>query len=252
MDDFTRNMALMKIAQTYYTVANGDTLSALAKKHGTTVATLQKYNNIADPNRISVGQKLKLPVAKPSTAVTPVAKRPVKATSPVSNINYVSNALHSTFNNTNLEAAILANINRETGGKFDHTIWQGNKKQVFDPTKKQKGGYGLFQLTGKNLTDYKNWLTTNKAKDSVQSQIDFMNKVYGPTRRGWKQNVSSKSDMTAEQYADWWHRKVETPGHVIKSSPYYSEDRIRKETARHNDFMKRRLTLSNGVWSEVR
>jgi hypothetical protein len=43
---------------TYYTVVSGDTLSAIAKRFGTTVAQLQAWNNIANPNVISVGQRL--------------------------------------------------------------------------------------------------------------------------------------------------------------------------------------------------
>lgn len=45
---------------TDYTVVAGDTLSALALKSGKTVAELAKMNNIADPNKIKVGQKIKL------------------------------------------------------------------------------------------------------------------------------------------------------------------------------------------------
>ena len=43
-----------------YTVKSGDTLSAIAKKFNTTVAKLQSLNNIKDPNKISIGQVLKL------------------------------------------------------------------------------------------------------------------------------------------------------------------------------------------------
>lgn len=43
-----------------YTVKKGDTLSAIAKEHGVSVANLQSWNNIKDPNRIKVGQKLKI------------------------------------------------------------------------------------------------------------------------------------------------------------------------------------------------
>ncbi|MCY8654273.1 N-acetylmuramoyl-L-alanine amidase [Bacillus spizizenii] len=43
-----------------YTVIKGDTLSAIAKEHGVSVANLQSWNNIKDPNKITVGQKLKL------------------------------------------------------------------------------------------------------------------------------------------------------------------------------------------------
>ncbi|MED1173703.1 N-acetylmuramoyl-L-alanine amidase [Bacillus inaquosorum] len=43
-----------------YTVKKGDTLSAIAKEYGVSVANLQRWNNIKDPNKITVGQKLKL------------------------------------------------------------------------------------------------------------------------------------------------------------------------------------------------
>ena len=43
-----------------YTVQKGDTLSAIAKKYGTTVAKLVALNGIKDKNKICVGQKLKL------------------------------------------------------------------------------------------------------------------------------------------------------------------------------------------------
>ncbi|KFF57152.1 hypothetical protein CM50_19405 [Bacillus subtilis] len=43
-----------------YTVKKGDTLSKIAKEHGVGVANLQSWNNIKDPNKITVGQKLKL------------------------------------------------------------------------------------------------------------------------------------------------------------------------------------------------
>lgn len=42
-------------------VKSGDTLSQLAKANGTTVAELARLNNIADVNKIFVGQELQLP-----------------------------------------------------------------------------------------------------------------------------------------------------------------------------------------------
>ncbi|HWO78136.1 MAG TPA: LysM peptidoglycan-binding domain-containing protein, partial [Bacillus sp. (in: firmicutes)] len=46
--------------ETVYTVKKGDTLSEIAQKYNTTVKALQSLNNIKDPNKIYVGQKLKI------------------------------------------------------------------------------------------------------------------------------------------------------------------------------------------------
>ena len=44
-----------------YTIRRGDTLSALARKHGTTVAELARLNKIKDPNKIRAGAALTIP-----------------------------------------------------------------------------------------------------------------------------------------------------------------------------------------------
>ncbi len=55
-----------------YTVKKGDTLSAIAKKYGTTVHTLMSINkNISNANVIRVGQVISLPAPDP---VTPTIK----------------------------------------------------------------------------------------------------------------------------------------------------------------------------------
>ena len=41
-----------------YTVAAGDVLSGIAPRFGVTVAQIQQWNNIKNPNVISAGQKL--------------------------------------------------------------------------------------------------------------------------------------------------------------------------------------------------
>ena len=43
-----------------YKVKKGDTLSGIAKKYGTTYQAIAKENGIKDPNKIKVGQKLKI------------------------------------------------------------------------------------------------------------------------------------------------------------------------------------------------
>lgn len=48
---------------TVYNVKKGDTLSAIAAKHGTTYQKIAAYNGIKNPNVIRVGQKIKIPTA---------------------------------------------------------------------------------------------------------------------------------------------------------------------------------------------
>ena len=58
-------------------VARGDTASAIALRHGLTVAQLAAINGLADPNRIYVGQRLSLKA--PSSAPAPAVAAPVAA-----------------------------------------------------------------------------------------------------------------------------------------------------------------------------
>lgn len=51
------------ITETVYIVKSGDTLSDIAKKYGTTYQKLAQYNGIANPNVISIGQKIRIPGA---------------------------------------------------------------------------------------------------------------------------------------------------------------------------------------------
>jgi LysM repeat protein len=44
-----------------YTIKKGDTLTGIAGRFGTTTKALMKLNGITDPNRIRIGQVLKLP-----------------------------------------------------------------------------------------------------------------------------------------------------------------------------------------------
>ena len=44
-----------------YTVERGDTLSSIAERFDTTVRAIARANDIDDPNRIKVGQELRIP-----------------------------------------------------------------------------------------------------------------------------------------------------------------------------------------------
>ena len=56
-----------------YVVKKGDTLIEIANKHGLTSREFIQLNNIKDPNRLSVGQKLKVPVGREPLKITPRA-----------------------------------------------------------------------------------------------------------------------------------------------------------------------------------
>ena len=51
-------MGINNSSTTTYTVKNGDTLSGIARKYGTTYQKIAKDNGIANPNLIYAGQKL--------------------------------------------------------------------------------------------------------------------------------------------------------------------------------------------------
>lgn len=54
------NEIYQRPARITYTVVKGNTLSGIAKKYCTSVSALVQLNNIADPNRIYVGQKIRV------------------------------------------------------------------------------------------------------------------------------------------------------------------------------------------------
>ena len=61
-----------------YTVKKGDTLSAIAKKYNTTVDVIMSVNpDIKDPNKIYVGQVIKIPVTTQQTSTSAVEKETV-------------------------------------------------------------------------------------------------------------------------------------------------------------------------------
>ncbi|MCB0163475.1 MAG: LysM peptidoglycan-binding domain-containing protein [Anaerolineae bacterium] len=64
--------------QFVYTVASGDTLGAIAKRYGVTIRELIEANNLEDPNRIHIGQKLIIPgvLAAPVRPTPPAEPRP--------------------------------------------------------------------------------------------------------------------------------------------------------------------------------
>lgn len=59
---------------TTYTVKKGDTLSKIANKYGTTYQKLATYNGISNPNKINVGQVIKIPTSSTPKTITYTVK----------------------------------------------------------------------------------------------------------------------------------------------------------------------------------
>ena len=117
-----------------YVVKSGDTLSGIASKYGTTYQKLAAYNNISNPNKISIGQKIKIP--KGSTAQTTVAKPWTPAVGDI--VNYTGKVHHTSADATKAIAC--------KGGKAKITaIYQLGKS---------KHPYHLVAVSGSGATVY--------------------------------------------------------------------------------------------------
>lgn len=229
-------------AQQYgeHLVTNGQTLSTIAKLYGTTWQVLAKLNNLSNPNVIRVGQKLRYPLVVPTAPAVSKATVPTikyDGSTQETRFNYIAKVLHSKLNNPALEAAILANWNRETGGSFDY------KQKEF-----KGSGYGLPQYTGDSLQAYNKWLANNKRDDSAESQIHYFTDEYMPSRFGYKKYFAPGATYTNEDYADWVYKRVETPAHTIKGHKEYDENKISMNTKAHNAFMKDRMKWTDEGW----
>ncbi|CAJ1336245.1 unnamed protein product [Effrenium voratum] len=104
-------------------------------------------------------------------------------------------------------AGIMGNIDVETGG-------------TFDPHQQQAGGtgHGLFQLDGKLLDVYWNWLKAEGRKDEVESQIVFLFWLLFDKPdyigRGFVQRLLSSFQQTDDpaQLAEAFCQNFERPG----------------------------------------
>lgn len=67
-----------------YTVVKGDTLAAIAKRFGSSVSAIATASGVTDPNKISVGQNLLIPVAPDDLSEVVVNVKPRVTSAPKS------------------------------------------------------------------------------------------------------------------------------------------------------------------------
>jgi len=107
-----------------YKIKPGDTLSQIAKKYNTTIRTLQKNNNIKDPNKIRAGKTLDIGVPKPGLSsarkITPYAG----------------------LSSSEMRAMSMKKNRNRTAKKKKITPAQKNQKKM--PTKSKATRKGLF------------------------------------------------------------------------------------------------------------
>ncbi|MFS0560490.1 LysM peptidoglycan-binding domain-containing protein, partial [Terribacillus sp. 179-K 1B1 HS] len=74
------------MATTTYTVKSGDTLGGIAQRFGMTLAEIQSLNNISDPNKIQIGQVLKVYTSGGGGSTRPTTTYTVKSGDNLSSI----------------------------------------------------------------------------------------------------------------------------------------------------------------------
>lgn len=76
-------MRFRELFEAEHTAVKGDTLWALSKKYGVSIADIAKASGIADPNKIKIGQKITIPGITPPAAPAAAAKvAPIPAAVP--------------------------------------------------------------------------------------------------------------------------------------------------------------------------
>jgi murein DD-endopeptidase MepM/ murein hydrolase activator NlpD len=76
---------------TAYKVKPGDTLAAIARKHGISISELARINNLSDPNQLQISQKLVIPTAQ--------TERPTFTQAPVTQFSNSATIASATVNN---------------------------------------------------------------------------------------------------------------------------------------------------------
>eukprot|EP00770_Monocercomonoides_exilis_P007212 MONOS_7175.1-p1 / transcript=MONOS_7175.1 / gene=MONOS_7175 / organism=Monocercomonoides_exilis_PA203 / gene_product=endopeptidase LytF / transcript_product=endopeptidase LytF / location=Mono_scaffold00239:47660-48448(+) / protein_length=262 / sequence_SO=supercontig / SO=protein_coding / is_pseudo=false len=203
-----------------YTVKKGDTLSAIAKKYGTTVQKICELNGIKNANKIYVGQKLKIPQNTPTPPSPPKPSPPSPKPTPgkgVTNdqmkrlgwnpstcrMNDLNSCLSRFSINTHLRLChFLSQCSHESAcGRYTKELasgkaYEGRKDlgntQPGDGPKYKGGGY--IQLTGRyNYQAFANFI----GDQGVMNGVDYVAQNYPWSSAGFwwhKNNMNSLCD----------------------------------------------------------
>ena len=109
--------------QSEYVVVKGDNYTAIARKHGVTIAAMKEANPAVDPNRIAIGQVLVIPAPAP---------KPAEPTVPEGSTHYEVKAGDNLFNIAKSHNTTVKAI-RDASGLTSNTIRPGQKLIIPKP-----------------------------------------------------------------------------------------------------------------------
>jgi len=176
-----------------YSVAKGDTLSGIAKRHGTTWQNLAQLNGITNPGKLALGQRLKVPAAPwvPSpvqpvtvrkTPPTSAASAPVTAPAPVP------------------RAAFPGRRNNPGNMRFYNVGWQGE-----NPTGLRQGDFTQFRTPQDGVRAMIRNLRTIAKRNGTT--LDKIVPVYSPKSENNTarhiQNIATLSGLRRNQTIDF-------------------------------------------------
>lgn len=123
---------IKKLAKDSYTVASGDTLSAISKKFNVPVSTIAENNKITNPNLIYAGQSLNIPQQQTVVQQPVVSSKPQTAIAP-QQPKITAPQITPSLNNTT-----ASNLNEQIRNAFDRVTY---KQHLWNAENAAKVGY---------------------------------------------------------------------------------------------------------------
>jgi spore germination cell wall hydrolase CwlJ-like protein len=141
-----------KVPDKTYTVSKGDSLSEIARATETSVARLQKLNNIKNANKLKIGQELKIPLASSPTGLLDRAND-AELDAGINHTDHLARLLYAEGASEDEEGMrAIANVmnNRLTETKYGF----GNRKIIADEMYNSNEYQALRKASGiKNMKD---------------------------------------------------------------------------------------------------
>ena len=165
------------LSYTTYEIVNGDTLSGIAKRCGTTYQELARINGIADPNKIQVGQVIKVPGSngsnsQPSSNPIPVSEPPSNSNSNQNIDNSKNTKVLDTLKNSKWKSkadslSVAYNALRENGYSVECAIGLMANLEA-------EGNYGIVEYAFSKSHSFNFYLPSGGFKCKTIADIEYV------------------------------------------------------------------------------